>query len=192
MPGPCALLQVSVWHFLHLATTTVRRSAPQENCFLGKRLFARRVSGPWASGVPPAPQSTGRGEGLRPCLGNVVSYTWVCGILFTWLHPLGIGFPQQEHIAPRKPFLPQGVSGLGSFGLKSCCKTAGMREVVRRCLGTVVSYPTRTLTGTQTLFPDPDPEPDPDHYPDPNPNPNPNLILTLTLTLTRTLTRTVT
>ena len=76
---------------------------------MGSRLFAKGSQGHRPRVSLRLPKAQGRGEGLRPCLGNVVSYTWVCGILFTWLPPLRTGFPQQAPIVPRKRFCPRGL-----------------------------------------------------------------------------------
>ena len=83
---------------------------------VGSRLFAKGSQGRGPRVSLRLPKAQGRGEGLRPCLGNVVSSTWVCGILLTWLPPLGIGFPRQAPIVRRKPFLPQGSPGCVRWG----------------------------------------------------------------------------
>ena len=121
MAGHWGFFQRRGWHLLSLATS------PWDRVWTSGKLF------PWEAGFLPngpqgrmprrslrLPRAQERGEGLRPCLVHVVSSTWVCGILLTWLPPLGIGFPQQERIVRPKPFGPQGVSGLCSLGLNSC------------------------------------------------------------------------
>ena len=151
MAGHCGYSREVESTCFTLPQPLVRGSALQENCFRRKTPFCKGVSGPWASGVLRLPTTQGRGEGLRPCLDYDVSYTWVCGILFTWLPPLGIGFPQQEHIVPRKPFLPQWYPGCVGWGGTPASNTAGMWEGLRLCLGPVVS--SRSVYGISFTLP---------------------------------------
>ena len=116
MAGHCVFFETWL-AFAFLATTTCERVCTSGNLCPWEADFwtnGSQAHGPRVS--LRLPKAQGRGEGLRPCLGNVVSYTWVCGILLTRLPPLGIGVPQQAPIVRRKPFLPQGSPGCVRWG----------------------------------------------------------------------------